>query len=56
MAMQKRFLKDDCGCGGSVLGRRFTVYSFSGPDSSLVTATKRVHMKVDKVSTLGGCF
>ena len=54
--MQKRFLKDDCGCGGSVLGRRFTVYSFSGPDSSLVTATKRVHMKVDKVSTLEGCF
>ena len=52
MAMQKRFLKDDCGCGGSVLGRRFIVYSFSSPDSSLVTATKRVHMKVDKVSTL----
>ena len=55
--MEKRFPKDDCGCGGSVLGRWFTVYSFSGPDSSSVTATKRVHMKVDnKVSTLEGCF
>ena len=33
------------------------MYSFSGPDSSSVTATKRVHMKVDnKVSTLEGCF
>ena len=56
MAMEKRFPKDDCGCSESVLGRRFTVYSFSGPDSSLVIATKRVRMKVDKVSMLEGCF
>jgi len=56
MAMEKGFPKDDCGCGESVLGHRYTVYSFCGPDSSLVIATKRVRVKVDKVSTLEGCF